>query len=43
MNVPMNYAIVADGVVVNVIWVRPDQAEEFPGAVPGFEASLYSY
>jgi hypothetical protein len=31
----MNYAIVADGVVVNVIWVRPDQAEECPGAVPG--------
>ena len=30
----MNYAIVEDGTVVNVIWLRPANAAEFPGAVP---------
>ena len=30
----MNYAIVEDGTVVNVIWLLPANAAEFPGAVP---------
>lgn len=29
---PKNHAIVTDGVVVNIIWVRPAQAREF-GAI----------
>lgn len=32
MNQPQNYAIVEDGVVVNVIWVCPSNADEF-GAI----------
>ncbi len=30
----MNYAIVEDGTVVNVIWLLPANAAEFPDAVP---------
>ena len=30
----MNYAIVEDGTVVNVIWLLPANAAEFPHAVP---------
>ena len=30
----MNYSIVEDGTVVNVIWLLPANAAEFPGAVP---------
>lgn len=33
MAIPKSYAIVADGVVVNVIWVQRKQAKEFD-AVP---------
>ena len=29
MATPKSYAIVADGVVINVIWVQPNQAKEF--------------
>jgi len=32
MNEPMNHAIVENGIVVNVIWVRVEQADEF-GAI----------
>ena len=30
----MNYAIVEDGMVVNVIVLYPSNAKDFPGAVP---------
>ena len=30
----MNYALVEDGVVVNLVWLHPANAAEFPGAVP---------
>lgn len=30
----MNYALIENGIVANVIWLYPDNAEEFPGAVP---------
>jgi hypothetical protein len=33
MTKPKSYAIVAEGVVINVIWVQPNQAKEFD-AVP---------
>ena len=33
MTKPKSYAIVADGVVINVIWVQPKRAKEFD-AVP---------
>lgn len=30
----MNYALVENGVVTNVIWLNPGNANEFPNAVP---------
>lgn len=30
----MNYAIVENGVIINVIWLYPGNANEFPNAVP---------
>lgn len=29
----MNYALIVDGVVTNVIWLLPKNADDFPGAV----------
>lgn len=29
----MNYALVEDGVVINMIWLYPGNENEFPGAV----------
>ena len=30
----MQYAVICDGVVVNVIWLNPRNAADFPDAVP---------
>lgn len=30
----MNYAIVGNGIVENLIWLHPGNAADFPGAVP---------
>lgn len=30
----MNYALITDGIVTNLIFLHPSNAEEFPGAVP---------
>ena len=30
----MEYALIENGIVVNFIWLHPQNAEEFPGAVP---------
>jgi len=30
----MNYALIENGIVINVIWLLPDNAEDFPTAVP---------
>lgn len=30
----MNYALVEDGVVVNIIYLAPENASDFPNAVP---------
>ena len=30
----MNYALIKDGTVVNVIWLSPSNAKDFPAAVP---------
>lgn len=30
----MNYAIVENGTVMNIIWLYPGNASDFPGAVP---------
>lgn len=30
----MNYALIENGQVVNLIWLHPDNAADFPGAVP---------
>jgi len=30
----MNYALIKDGTVVNVIWLSPSNAKDFPTAVP---------
>lgn len=30
----MNYAIVENGTVTNIIWLYPANASDFPGAVP---------
>lgn len=30
----MNYAIVENGTVTNIIWLYPGNAEDFPSAVP---------
>ena len=29
----MNYALIDNGVVINVIWLNPGNARDFPGAV----------
>lgn len=29
----MNYALIVDGIVTNIIWLSPKNAEEFPNAV----------
>ena len=33
MDNPVNYALVENGVVTNVIWLCPSNADEFPNAV----------
>jgi hypothetical protein len=33
MEQPVNYALVADGIVTNVIWLRASNANDFPNAV----------
>ncbi len=43
----MNYAIIEDGVVVNIIVLNDENAAEFPGAVklgtqPAFIGDLYA-
>ena len=30
----MNYALIENGIVTNLIWLYPANAAEFPGAVP---------
>ena len=30
----MRYAVIQDGIVVNVIWLDPSNADDFPDAVP---------
>lgn len=30
----MNYALIDNGMVVNLIWLHPGNAGDFPGAVP---------
>ena len=30
----MNYAIIENGIVTNLIWLHPMNADEFPNAVP---------
>ena len=30
----MNYALVENGKVTNLIWLNPDNADDFPNAVP---------
>lgn len=30
----MNYALIENGLVSNLIWLHPDNAADFPGAVP---------
>ena len=30
----MNYALIKDGVVTNIIWLSPSNATDFPNAVP---------
>lgn len=30
----MNYALIQDGVVTNIIWLLPPNAQDFPEAVP---------
>lgn len=30
----MNYALIEDGIVTNIIWLYPANADEFPNAVP---------
>lgn len=30
----MNYALIVDGVVENIIWLYPGNAKDFPNAVP---------
>lgn len=30
----MNYALIEDGMVTNIIWLYPGNAHEFPNAVP---------
>ena len=30
----MNYALIVDGIVTNLIWLNPRNADDFPGAVP---------
>lgn len=35
----MRYAVIQDGIVVNVIWLDPSNADDFPDAVPVGEVS----
>jgi len=30
----MNYALIENGMVTNIIWLHPGDADSFPGAVP---------
>lgn len=30
----MNYALIKNGIVTNLIWLHPGNASDFPGAVP---------
>lgn len=30
----MNYALIENGIVTNLIWLHPGNAADFPGAVP---------
>ena len=30
----MNYALIENGIVANIIWLYPDNASDFPNAVP---------
>lgn len=30
----MNYALIENGIVTNIIWLYPGNADEFPNAVP---------
>lgn len=30
----MNYALIENGLVANMIWLHPENAEDFPNAVP---------
>ena len=30
----MNYALIENGIITNVIWLHPGNADEFPNAVP---------
>lgn len=30
----MNYALIENGVVTNLIWLHPGNASDFPGALP---------
>lgn len=36
----MRYALIEDGIVINVIWLNPYNAAQFPGAVPGEVAAI---
>lgn len=36
----MNYAIVENGTVMNIIWLYPGNAEDFPTAVPCGDVSV---
>lgn len=33
MENPKNYALITDGVVVNILWLSPKNADEFPGVI----------
>lgn len=30
----MNYALIENGMVINIIWLHPENANDFPNAVP---------
>ena len=30
----MNYALIDNGIVTNIIWLSPKNADEFPNAIP---------
>ena len=33
MNEPKNYALIEDGLIINIIWLNPENETEFPNAV----------